>query len=144
MTCPYLLDVNLLVALADPMHLHHNTAHQWFGRTGQAAWATCPLTENGFVRVASNPKYTNRPGNVPVLLAMLRDLCKAAGHIFWNDDISLREILDPTVVLTHNQITDVYLLGLAVHHDGKLATLDERIPVSAVRSGETAIEIVRP
>ncbi len=60
----YLLDINLLLALTDPMHVHHELSHQWFAKKGRKGWATCPLTENGFVRIASHPKYPNRPGDV--------------------------------------------------------------------------------
>jgi hypothetical protein len=60
----YLLDINLLLALSDPMHIHHETAHGWFAEKGHQAWATCPLTENGFIRIASHPNYPNRPGDV--------------------------------------------------------------------------------
>ncbi|MDO9124550.1 MAG: VapC toxin family PIN domain ribonuclease, partial [Deltaproteobacteria bacterium] len=59
----YLLDVNLLLALSDPMHIHHELAHRWFAEKGHQAWATCPLTENGFIRIASHPNYPNRPGD---------------------------------------------------------------------------------
>jgi predicted nucleic acid-binding protein len=126
------------------MHIHHNAAHRWFGETGQTGWATSPLTENGFVRVASHPSYPNRPGDVPVVLAILRELCGAAGHLFWSDDISLRDVLDPNVVLTHAQITDAYLLGLAAHNGGKLATFDRHLPVNAVHGGQTALELITP
>ncbi len=144
MITPYLLDVNLLLALTDPMHIHHNAAHRWFGEIGQSAWATSPLTENGFVRVASHPSYPNRPGDVPVVLAILRELCVATGHRFWSDNISLRDVLDPNVILTHAQITDAYLLGLAAHNRGKLATFDQHLPVNAIRGGQTALELITP
>ncbi|MBP1742910.1 MAG: domain protein family protein, partial [Deltaproteobacteria bacterium] len=65
----YLLDINLLLALSDPMHIHHPLAHRWFAEKGQHAWATCPLTENGFIRIASHPNYPNRPGDVTAVLA---------------------------------------------------------------------------
>jgi predicted nucleic acid-binding protein len=109
----YLLDVNLLLALTDPMHIHHQSAHGWFVEKGRQAWASCPLTENGFIRIASHPNYPNRPGDVDV-------------------------------IVTHAQITDVYLLGLAVHKRGKLATLDQRIPVDAVRGRRKALELLIP
>ena len=139
-TC--LLDVNLLLALSDPMHIHHEIAHHWFDQIGRYAWATCPLTENGFVRIASHPQYPNRPGNVDAILAMLRQFCGLAGHHFWAEDISLRELLLPDAVITHAHVTDVYLLGLAVHHGGKLATLDRRIPTSVVQDGPAALELI--
>ena len=142
MTGPYLLDVNLLLALTDPMHLHHDIAHDWFGRIGQGAWATSPITENGFVRVASNPAYPNRPGDVSVVLGILRDLCATPGHHFWPDAVSVRDLLAPNLILSHSQITDVYLLGQAVHHGGKLATLDRHLPVHAIRHGQSALELI--
>jgi toxin-antitoxin system PIN domain toxin len=141
---PYLLDVNLLLALTDPMHVHHESAHRWFAEKGRQDWATCPLTENGFIRVASHPTYPNRPGDVPAVLAILRRLCEAPGHHFWTEDISILEILEPDAIIPHSQITDVYLLGLAVHKRGKLATMDQRISVDAVRDGCKAIEFILP
>jgi len=141
-TC--LLDINLLLALSDPMHIHHPSAHRWFAEKGQHAWATCPLTENGFIRIASHPNYPNRPGDVTAVLAIFRQLCGAPGHRFWPEDTSILQILEPDAIITHAQITDVYLLGLAVHKRGKLATLDQRIPVDAVRGGRKALELIIP
>lgn len=138
----YLLDVNLLLALSDPMHLHHEAAHRWFVARGRQSWATCPLTENGFVRVASHPNYPNRPGDVPAVFAILRQLCGAEGHQFWAEDISILEIMEPGAIITPAQITDVYLAGLAAHKKGRLATLDQRIPVDAVRGGKGAVELI--
>jgi toxin-antitoxin system PIN domain toxin len=110
----FLLDVNVLLALSDPMHAHHEAAHRWFADSGHLSWATCPLTENGFVRIASHPSYPNRPGDVGIVLAHLRQFCAAAGHQFWSEDVSIRDLLVPDVVVTHAHVTDVYLLGLAV------------------------------
>jgi uncharacterized protein len=140
----YLLDVNLLLALSDPIHIHHEAAHHWFATVGSSAWATCALTENGFVRIASHPRYPNRPGDVATVVALLRQFCALDGHHFWPEDISLRELLMPDAIITHNHITDVYLLGLAVYHEGKLATFDRHIPAVAVDGGETAIEMIIP
>jgi hypothetical protein len=138
----YLLDVNVLIALSDPMHIHHEPAHRWFAGEGRKAWATCPLTENAFVRIACHPSYPNRPGDAAAVLAILRKLCQAPGHCFWPDDISIRDCLDTTAVITHGLITDVYLLSLAVHKKGKLATFDQRIPAAAVRGGSIALELI--
>jgi toxin-antitoxin system PIN domain toxin len=138
----YLLDINLLLALTDPMHVHHEAAHRWFVEKGRTSWATCPLTQNGFIRIASHPNYPNRPGDVPAVTAILRQLCATQGHQFWTEDISILEILEPAAIITHAQITDIYLAGLAVHKNGKLATLDQRIPVNAVQGGEDALEVV--
>lgn len=140
----YLLDVNLLLALSDPMHIHHELSHRWFVEKGQQGWATCPLTENGFIRIASHPNYPNRPGNVTAVLAILRRLCEAPSHHFWSEDVSILHILAPDAIITHAQITDVYLLGLAVRKGGKLATLDQRIPVNAVRDGRKNLELITP
>lgn len=138
----YLLDVNLLLALTDPMHVHYDAAYRWFSGAGRQAWATCPITENGFVRIASHPRYPNRPGDTTAVLAILRQLCSAGGHQFWPAEISIRDLLVPGQIITHAQITDVLLLGLAVHKGGKLATLDQRLSVSAVRGGAAALELV--
>jgi hypothetical protein len=139
-TC--LLDINVLLALTDPMHVHHELSHQWFAVQGQQAWATCPLTENGFLRIASHPNYPNRPGDVPTVLAILRQVCDTPGHHFWAADVSILDLLAPDAIITHAHVTDVYLLGLAVHHQGKLATLDQRIPVDVVRGGRQALELI--
>ena len=138
----YLLDINLLLALTDPMHVHHELSHQWFAENGQQAWATCPVTENGFVRIASHPNYPNRPGDLPAVLSILRQVCESPGHHFWADEPSILGILVANAIVTHAQITDVYLLGLAVHKKGKLATLDQRIPVDVVRGGRQALELI--
>ena len=138
----YLLDVNVLLALSDPMHVHHDAAHRWFTGKRQTAWATCPITENGFVRVASHPSYPNRPGDASVVLAILDQFCAREGHHFWSDDVSLRDLLRRGMVFAHGQVTDVFLLGLAVHAGGHLATFDRRIPAGAIGGGENALEII--
>jgi toxin-antitoxin system PIN domain toxin len=138
----YLLDVNVLLALTDPMHVHHEAAHQWFSADGGRAWATCPLTENGFVRIAGHPNYPNRPGEVGAVLEILAQTRKAPGHHFWADDVSILDAVVAGTLITHAQIKDVYLLALAVGHQGRLATLDRRIPATAVRGGVEALEII--
>jgi uncharacterized protein len=138
----YLLDVNLLLALSDPMNVHHDPAHRWFAETGHLSWATCPITENGFVRVASHPRYPNRPGNPAAVLSLLRQLCSLEGHHFWAADISIQDVLPHDSIVSHNQLTDIYLLGLAVHNRGRLATLDQRIPASLLNKGAEALELI--
>ncbi len=138
----YLLDVNLLLALSDPMHVHHDVAHDWFQEKGRHAWATCPITENGFIRIASHPSYPNRPGDANYVLASLRRFCAGEGHQFWAEDISITDLLAPEFALTHKQVTDLYLLGLAVSNKGKLATLDQRIPVTAVTGAQQSLELL--
>ena len=78
------------------------------------------------------------------MLAIFRGLCEAPGHRFWSEDVSIVQILEPDAIITHVQVTDVYLLGLAVHKKGKLATLDQRIPVDALRGGRKALELIIP
>jgi uncharacterized protein len=138
-----LLDVNVLLALTDPRHLHHDAAHRWFAGGKSDAWATCPMTENAFVRIASHPSYPNRPGDAAVVLGILRQLCALPGHRFWEADVSLRDLLPPDTVLTHAQVTDVYLLGLAQHHGGMLVTFDEGIAAGTVPGGVAALEVIR-
>lgn len=138
----YLLDVNVLLALSDPMHVHHDAAHGWFTATGRSAWATCPVTENGFVRIASHPGYPNRPGDVPAVMRILHQLCAVQGHRFWPDAISLRDMLRPGALINHRQVTDVFLLGLAVHAGGRLATFDRRIATTSIRGGDRALELI--
>ncbi|WP_197458413.1 hypothetical protein [Brevundimonas sp. GW460-12-10-14-LB2] len=83
-----LLDVSVLIALIDPAHTEHLTAHAWFAREHQAGWATCPLTENGALRILSNPKYPNSPGAPAQVLPALHSLLSQPGHAFWPDGIS--------------------------------------------------------
>ncbi|MGH2443559.1 MAG: TA system VapC family ribonuclease toxin [Chloroflexota bacterium] len=140
----YLLDVNLLLALTDPQHIHHEISHHWFADSGARAWATCPLTENGFVRIASHPRYPNRPGGVGVVVEILLQFCAARGNHFWSEDVSIRDLIGPETIITHAQITDVFLLGLAMQKHGKLATLDQHLPAVAIRGGSEALEMIVP
>ena len=136
------MDVNTLVALFDPGHQHHESASEWFDLYFEEGWLTCPLTQNGCVRVLSQPHY---PGTLPVVeaLARLRTAVSTPYHQFISDDIS---ILDETLVevrhLTgHRQLTDAYLLALAVAHEARLVTLDTGIPLDAVH-GATSEHLV--
>ncbi len=131
---PALLDVNLLVALFDPDHVHHELAHDWFGEHHHLGWTTCPVTENGFVRVLSNPTYRSPIGRLLDLIERLSAFCSADGHHFWPDTVSTRDgnRFDAAMIAGHRQLTDIYLLGLAHSHGGYLATFDRRIPVKAV------------
>ena len=134
-----LLDVNVLVALFDPDHVHHELAHDWFADDGRHAWATCPMTENGFVRVLSNPAYAGSVARVPDLVARLRRFCASGGHLFWDESLSLCDdaVFDAAMAAGHRQVTDIYLLGLARAHGGRLATFDRTIPLRAVKGAST-------
>jgi uncharacterized protein len=140
----YLLDVNLLLALCDPRHVHHECAHRWFHATKGQAWATCPITENGFIRVASQPRYPNSPGGPSAVRALLKEFCDSPRHVFWPDAITLldRELFNGHFLLSSGQITDVYLLALAVSNSGKLATLDSGFPAAAVVGGHDALKLI--
>ena len=132
-----LLDVNVLIALFDAGHVHHEVAHDWFADNRAQGWATCAITENGFVRVLTNPRS---PIDAPAtaIVKSLKTLCASGDHVFWTDGPSLREdLFDLSYAPGHRQVTDVYLLGLAVRHDGRLATFDRGIPIKAVK-GATA------
>ena len=132
-----LLDVNVLIALHDRQHVHHQTAAHWFGQHANFGWASCPLTQNGAVRVMSQPSYP-QPAPLSALIAMFRRSFADPSHAFWPDDISLGDsnVFDSQRIHGHRQVTDVYLLGLAVAHGGRLVTLDARIPLSAVHGAE--------
>ncbi len=147
MNRPALLDVNLLIALFDPDHIHHELAHDWFADNRLRGWATCPLTENGFLRVLSNPAYGSPLTVVSGLVERLRTFCAAPEHQFWPDDISLRDrkLFTQSALVTRRQLTDVYLLGLAKGHAGTLATFDRTIPLRAIVGGaRELLEIVGP
>lgn len=130
-----LLDVNLLVALFDPDHIHHEVAHDWFSDHHASGWATCPITEAGYLRVLSNPTYANGPTPVPDLIDRLRRLCATPHHSFWPEDASLRDdgLFDRSRIHGHRQLTDIYLLGLARKRNGRLVTFDRTIPFAPVK-----------
>jgi uncharacterized protein len=140
----FLLDVNVLIALIDPAHVGHDAAHRWFEAEGRQAWATCPLTENGVIRIVGHPKYPNTPGSPAAVAAIVTQLRTLPGHVFWPDDISLvgAADVDPTQILTAGQVTDTYLLALALAHGGRLATFDRRLSVKAVSGGKGALHVI--
>jgi toxin-antitoxin system PIN domain toxin len=140
----FLLDVNLLIALIDSTHIGHDTAHQWFGATGAASWATCPLTENGVIRIVGHPRYPNSAGSPAAVAPLVARLRVLPGHTFWKDDFSLidSDIVDVGQIATSAQVTDAYLLALAVANNGQLATLDRRLSPTAVRGGRAALHVI--
>jgi hypothetical protein len=140
----FLLDINVLIALIDSTHIQHDRAHAWFAATGHKAWATCPLTENGVLRIVGHPRYPNSPGSPAAAADLLSAFRKLPGHLFWPDDVSLleKEKVNTDRLLDSAQITDSYLLLLARAHAGQLATLDQRIVTSAVISGDKALHLI--
>ena len=140
----FLLDVNVLIALIDPTHVGHDAAHRWFGAEGAASWATCPLTENGVIRIVGHPRYPNSAGSPAAVAPIVARLRALPGHVFWQDDFSLMDcdLIDPARIATPAQVTDTYLLALAVANQGQLATFDRRLSPSAVRRGRAALHVI--
>ncbi|GAB4213420.1 MAG: type II toxin-antitoxin system VapC family toxin [Rhodoferax sp.] len=123
-----LLDVNVLIALLDAGHAMHRRATAWLTQQAPQGWASCPLTQNGAVRIMSQPAYpTPRPA--ALVAQRLAMACAAPEHRFWVADVSLlgADVIDWQRLLGHRQVTDAYLLALAVRHQGQLATFDQRI-----------------
>lgn len=140
----FLLDVNVLIALVDGTHVSHESVHRWFATEGRRDWATCPITENGLVRIIANPKYPNAVATPADALALLGRLATLPGHVFWTDDVTLRDAAAfyADKIATAAQVTDSYLLGLAASRGGKLATLDRRLSALAVEGGPKALHLV--
>ena len=129
-----LLDVNVLIALLDVDHVFHDLAMSWLKNEIDQGWASCPITQNGCIRIMSQPGY---PGALPAAQVSER-LAEAAAskeHEFWPDDISLldNEMFSWSDFLGHRQVTDIYLLALAVKNSGRFVTFDQRISIEAVR-----------
>jgi toxin-antitoxin system PIN domain toxin len=133
-----LLDVNVLIALLDSDHALHERADDWFAAHARQGWASCPITENGCIRIMSHPAYPNaiHAGRVA---ERLREAASDQHHEFWPDDLSILDIsaFDSTRIHGPRQITDVYLLALAVRHGGRFVTFDLGVSGAAVRDAET-------
>lgn len=140
----FLLDVNVLIALIDAAHVQHDAAHQWFAREGHKHWATCPLTENGVLRIVGHPRYPGSPGSPAAVAPVMSAFCALAGHEFWPDHFSVldRGIIDASRILSSHQLTDTYLLALARAHDGMLATFDRRLVTDAIPDGKKNLHVI--
>ena len=130
----FLLDVNTLVALFDEAHIHHFAAHAWFSQHGAKGWATCPITENGLLRILSHPAYPNSPLPMAELAQRLEEFKKGSEvHSFWSNDYSMSEWLsDERLTIGSGHSTDAYLLNLCKRNKGWLATFDRRIKPSLI------------
>ena len=128
-----LLDVNVLIALLDSAHASHAAAATWFSTRARAGWASCPITQNGCLRVMSQPRYLNRQP-ISVIAERLREGTAQPVHEFWADDVSLldEQRIDSSRIHGAGQNTDTYLLALAVKHGGRLVTFDPAVTRSAV------------
>ena len=132
-----LLDINVVIALLDPDHAFHERAHDWWAVNNKSGWASCPITENGVIRIMSNPSYSPEAPFAPSdLISRLRIFSQSTDHEFWPDDLSLCDASAFDIERIHGarQITDLYLLALAARRKARLATFDKAISVSAVRS----------
>ena len=140
----HLLDVNVLIAVLDPRHSNHEHAHRWLGHGSARSWATCPITENAYVRITGSIKYANSLGSVAAARELLARNCAGEKHHFWPDDISLCEdsLWNEWTAAGAAHITDLYLLALAVKNKGRLASFDRRIPAHLVRGGKEALLIL--
>lgn len=130
-----LFDAHVLVALFDPSHVHHDLSHAWFGQNRALGWATCPVTENGFVRVVSNPVYPGRRSTVADALERLQMFTESGDHHFWADSTSLRRSsgVNANLLEGHEAVLSAYLLLLTVQYGGRLVTFDDGVPVDAIR-----------
>jgi predicted nucleic acid-binding protein len=129
----------VLLALFDPAHEHFERAHAWYG--GNKSWASCPITENGFIRIASSAAYPGLVGSPQSLADSLADFKQNSDHCFWPDSLTLT---DPAIFrlakITPKHLTDLYLLGLAVENQARFATFDTKIPTESVPGGPQSID----
>lgn len=125
----FLFDVNLLIALMWPAHEDHEKAQEWFAHNAHQGWATCPFTQTAFVRIVANPAFSPDAPSPLEAAALLASNLKHQNHHFWADEITLGEAIEPfsNRLSGHQQVTDAYLLGLAIHKKGKLVTMDRAV-----------------
>lgn len=139
----FLLDANVLIALCWPTHGSHRVVEEWFGLRGARGWATCPFTQSAFVRIVSNPAFSRDALAPAKAVRLLQDNLQHAGHRFWPADIPVADAMRGTITRLrgHQQITDAYLIALAVKNRGRLATLDRGI----LQLGTTgSLELIEP
>jgi toxin-antitoxin system PIN domain toxin len=135
----WLLDVNALIALISPRHIDHTRMHRWFAKHSPKGWATCPIVENGAIRIISQPSFAAGPYSPTeashALSAVWR--ANARDHRFWSDNVSLTDdtLFSVTKVISPKQVTDAYLLGLAAKHGARLVSFDRSLPWQAIRNG---------
>jgi uncharacterized protein len=132
-----LLDVNVLIALLDADHSLHERAFEWFGVHARGGWASCPISQNGCLRIMSHPGYPN-PLPVAAVMERLAAATRNSYHQFWPDDVSLLDplIADPARIHGPRQLTDLFLLALAIHHGGRFVTFDTAVSLNAIKGAE--------
>lgn len=140
-----LLDINILTALLWPAHEHHEVAHRWFGARGNNRWATCLLTQLGFVRIVSNPAFSRDALSPPAAIALLSQNLDHPSHEFWTESLQLPAAIKglDSELKGYRQLTDAYLLALASRKKGVLATFDRGLSSLASDGLESSLEIVR-
>jgi toxin-antitoxin system PIN domain toxin len=132
-----LLGVNVLIALLDSDHALHERAREWFSRNASRGWASCPMTQNGCMRVMAHPGYPNALP-VPPVMERLLEATRSPYHEFWADDVSLLDprVADASRIHGSRQLTDFYLLALAVRRNGWFVTFDASVFTSAIKGAE--------
>jgi uncharacterized protein len=140
----FLLDVNVLIALIDPAHIQHDRAHEWFAKSGKKAWASCPLTENGVLRIVGHSRYPNSLGTPAAVAELMTSFLALPGHEFWPDDVTLFDggRIQSDRLLNSGQVTDTYLLALSAAHEGQLATFDRNLVTEAVVNGSKSLHLI--
>jgi len=125
----FLLDVNILIAMAWPTHRDHEKVLEWLARHAREGWATCPLTQTSFVRILSNPAFSANALTPTDALTVLQANLAHPAHRFWADEVSLIDSLKLSIqkLIGYQQVTDAYLLGLAIHKKGKFVTMDRGV-----------------
>ena len=125
----YLLDVNVLIALFWPSHTHHDIARAWFEKRSKLGWATSALTQTSFVRIVSNPAFSANAVSPANARRLLEENIKHRHHRYWADEVGFVKVTEAFAdrLVGHRQVTDAYLLGLALHRRGILATFDAEI-----------------
>ena len=141
-----LLDVNVLVALFDERHVHNKLAHTWLTKHLKNGWASCPITENGLIRILANPNYSRFSRYaIEDIASRLIDFQNATNHEFWTDKISLldREHFDTEDILGVKQLTDVYLLGIAAANKGRFVTFDRTVAKrAAIKANRSTLQLI--
>ncbi len=140
----FLLDVNVLIARADSRHVHHRRCRRWEAEHAAASLCTCPLTENGFLRIYGHPDYPGGPGSPGEALIELRHLLALPGHRFLPADLTIARasMFGSLAGVSPRQLADLYLLGVASRHGVRFATMDENVPAALIAGGPAALHVI--
>ena len=140
----FLFDANFLIALGDADHVHHDEAQTFFTLKKQDGWATCPLTENAFLRILGHPNYPKGPSSPCAARTLLQEFICQSGHQFWDDTISLVDSRKFPTLPGSKNLTDYNLLALAIKNRGKLITFDQRIDPGLLEGGISSYHVIKP